>query len=77
MKRERGFLDAIGQHSGITVVSANQHGGATTESAYRASGNLLAPLQDETDGLTIDGIFCPNESTIFGRPVPTESPSKQ
>ena len=46
MKREQGFLDAIGEHSDIVITSSNQHGGATTESAYQASENLLAPLKD-------------------------------
>jgi ribose transport system substrate-binding protein len=49
----------------IEVVSANQYGGATTESAYAASENLLAPLRRPDGTLTIDGIFCPNESTAF------------
>ncbi len=63
--REKGFLDEIARHPGIQVVSANQYGGATTESAYRASENLLAPLK-KGGKLDIDGIFCPNESTTFG-----------
>ncbi len=63
--REKGFLDEIARHPGIRVVSANQYGGATTESAYRASENLLAPLK-KGGKLDIDGIFCPNESTTFG-----------
>lgn len=63
--REKGFLDEIARHPGIRVVSANQYGGATTESAYRASENLLAPLK-KGGRLDIDGIFCPNESTTFG-----------
>ncbi len=61
MNREEGFLDAIRQHEGIAVVSANQYGGATTETAYQASENLLARM-----GAPLDGIFCPNESTTFG-----------
>ncbi len=65
-KRERGFLDAMDEHSDIEIVSSNQHGGATTESAYRASENLLAPLKDADGKLTIHGVFCPNESTTFG-----------
>ncbi len=65
MQRERGFLDAIKESPGIEVVSENQYGGATTESAYKASENLLAPLKT-AEGLSIDGIFCPNESTTFG-----------
>jgi ribose transport system substrate-binding protein len=65
MNRERGFMDAMKASPGIEVVSSNQYGGATTESAYKASENLLAPLK-AGDGLSIDGIFCPNESTTFG-----------
>ncbi len=66
MERERGFMESIGKEKGIEVVSANQYGGATTESAYKASENLLAPLKAPDGSLTIDGIFCPNESTTFG-----------
>jgi len=66
MNREQGFLDTIKKdYPGIEVVSANQYGGATTESAYQASENLLAPLRTADGGLKIDGIFCPNESTAF------------
>jgi len=65
MKREKGFLDVLEKYPEIKVVSSNQYGGATTESAYLASENLLAPLRTADGGLTIDGIFCPNESTAF------------
>lgn len=66
MNREQGFLDELKEkYPNIEVVSANQYGGATTESAYQASENLLAPLRTADGGLTIDGIFCPNESTAF------------
>lgn len=64
--REQGWLDAMATAPGITVVSSNQYGGATVETAYRASENLLAPLKDASGNLTIDGIFTPNESTTFG-----------
>jgi len=64
--REQGFLDEIATFKEILVVSANQYGGATTETAYRASENLLGPLM-KTDGtLSINGIFTVNESTTFG-----------
>ena len=64
--REQGFLDVLKEkYPQIEVVSSNQYGGATTESAYTASENLLAPLRTGDGGLTIDGIFCPNESTTF------------
>ncbi|MCP4711827.1 MAG: ABC transporter substrate-binding protein [Planctomycetes bacterium] len=66
MNREKGFLEAIDSYPNIEVVSSNQYGGATTESAYAGSENLLAPLRTSDGGLTVDGIFCPNESTVFG-----------
>jgi ribose transport system substrate-binding protein len=64
MKREQGFLDAVEEHEGIEVVSSNQYGGVTTETAFRGSENLLSALGAATGG--VDGIFCPNESTTFG-----------
>jgi len=64
--REQGFLDAVSQAPGINVVSGNQYAGATTEAAYRASENLLAPLKGSGKTITIDGIFTPNESSTFG-----------
>ncbi len=60
MQREAGFLDTISKVDGIEVVSSNQYGGATTESAMQEAENLLIRLGE------IDGIFCPNESTTFG-----------
>jgi ribose transport system substrate-binding protein len=63
--REEGFLGAFrGIHTDVQIVSSNQYGGATTESAFAASENLLA-AQKATEG-GVDGIFCPNESTTFG-----------
>ncbi len=65
-KREQGFLDAMAEYPDMQVISANQYAGPTTESAYTASENLLAPLRVGDGSLTIDGIFCPNESSTFG-----------
>ncbi|MEW6754473.1 MAG: substrate-binding domain-containing protein [Candidatus Latescibacterota bacterium] len=53
MNRERGFTDAVAAFPGVQVASANQYGGATTESAYRASENLLAPYRLPGGGLGI------------------------
>ena len=59
--REAGFIDTIKRDfPGLELVSSNQYGGATTESAYKTSENLLVKYKD------IDGVFCPNESTTFG-----------
>lgn len=63
--REEGFLRAIRESPEIEVASANQYGGVTTESAMRKSQGLLAPLIKDGK-LTIQGIFCPNESTTSG-----------
>jgi ribose transport system substrate-binding protein len=63
--REKGFLEAMAAHAAIDVVSSSQYGGVTTESAYQASENLLA-AHTKAGRLTVDGLFCPNESTTFG-----------
>jgi ribose transport system substrate-binding protein len=63
--REDGFLGVIKKSQpGLTLVSDNQYGGATTESAFAASENLLSAQKAAEGG--VDGIFCPNESTTFG-----------
>lgn len=63
-EREDGFLEAIKKHPGFEVVSDNQYGGATTESAYSAAESLLLAKNAGAGG--IDGLFTPNESTTFG-----------
>jgi ribose transport system substrate-binding protein len=61
MQREKGFLDTVAKEfPGMKVVSENQYGGATTETAYKTAENLLVKLT------VLDGVFCPNESTTFG-----------
>jgi len=60
-EREAGFLDVIKKEPGITIVSDNQYGGATTESAQKTAENLLATFAGK-----FDAIYCPNESTTFG-----------
>jgi ribose transport system substrate-binding protein len=61
MERESGFLTTLNQkYPAIRVVSSNQYGGATTETAYAASENLLSTFKN------VQGIFAPNESTTFG-----------
>jgi ribose transport system substrate-binding protein len=63
--REKGFLDAVkADGSNIEVVSDNQYGGATTESAFKAAEQLLIAQKAASGG--VNGVFCPNESTTFG-----------
>ncbi len=66
MKRERGFMDVMAENPRLSVVSANQYAGATTETAYKASENLLGRFKEPSGEIAIDGIYCPNESTCFG-----------
>ncbi len=66
MERERGWQDAIKACPGIEVASDNQYGGASTETAFQAGENLLSRLTAPDGSLSIDGIFCSNESTSFG-----------
>src|SRR5262249_13733794 len=40
--RENGFLDVVKKTPGIKIVSDNQYGGATTETAFSTSENLLS-----------------------------------
>jgi ribose transport system substrate-binding protein len=61
-QREAGFLDTIAKDfPGIAVVSSDQHAGATRDTAYRTSQNLLNRF-----GREIDGVFAPNESSATG-----------
>jgi len=61
MEREKGFLETLAREfPDVKVVSHNQYGGATTETAYKTAENLLIKLPD------LAGVFCPNESTTFG-----------
>jgi len=64
--REQGFLAALKTYPGIKLLSSNQHGGGTSETAYKASENILSQFKSGDGKLKIDGVFCPNESTSFG-----------
>jgi ribose transport system substrate-binding protein len=59
-EREKGFLEAMTQFPGIKLISDDQYAGATRETAYQVSQNLLNRFGGE-----VDGVFCVNEpSTI-------------
>ena len=64
MAREAGFLEAA-KAAGLEVVSQDVYAGATRESAQTASENLIQRFKSG-DGLSVQGIFCPNESSAFG-----------
>jgi ribose transport system substrate-binding protein len=52
-EREKGFLDAIGKFPDIKLISSDQYAGATVETAYQASQNLLNRFGNE-----VNGVFC-------------------
>jgi ribose transport system substrate-binding protein len=61
-EREAGFLDVMKREfPGIDLISADQYGGATRETAFKAAQNLLNRFGSRTDG-----IFACNESTASG-----------
>jgi ribose transport system substrate-binding protein len=62
--REKGFLDAVKAKRDLKLLSDNQYGGATTESAFQRSESLLIAHKAQTGA--VSGVFTPNESTTFG-----------
>lgn len=59
--REAGFLDTLkSKFPDLKIISSDQYGGATRETAYQASQNLL-----NRHGRDVNGIFCPNEPTTI------------
>jgi ribose transport system substrate-binding protein len=62
--REEGFLEGIRKFPEIKLVSDNQYAGATTETAFSASENVL--LAQNAGKGRVQGVFCPNESSTFG-----------
>ncbi len=60
--RENGFLDTLkSKYPDIKIISADQYAGATRETAYQASQNLLNRY-----GREVNGIFCVNENSTVG-----------
>jgi ribose transport system substrate-binding protein len=63
-EREEGFLAGLAARPELVVVSSNQYGGATTESAFKAAERVL--LAQNAAGGGVTAVFTPNESTTFG-----------
>ncbi len=59
--REAGFLKAIARFPGIQLLTTNQYAGATRDTAYQASQNILNRYAREANG-----VFCPNETSTIG-----------
>lgn len=59
--REAGFLEVIKKYPDIKLISSDQYAGATSESSYQVSQNLLNRF-----GRDLQGVFCPNETSAIG-----------
>ncbi len=59
--REKGFHTAIAKFPGIKILSDNQYGAPTTDTAQKASQNLLTRY-----GTQVNGIFASNETNTRG-----------
>jgi ribose transport system substrate-binding protein len=55
-EREKGFLEAMAKYPGIKMISSDQYAGATVETAYQTSQNLLNRFGNE-----VNGVFCVSE----------------
>ena len=64
-RREEGFLAAMKRHAGVQVVSSNQYVGTDVEEAYKRTESILSSYKKPDGTLSIDGIFCANESSSF------------
>lgn len=60
-EREQGFLDELAKYPEITLVSSDQYGGATSDSAQKVAQNLLTRYRGQ-----FDGVHAPNESSTSG-----------
>lgn len=60
--REAGFLDTLkSKFPDVKIISSDQYAGATRETAYQASQNLLNRF-----GREVNGVFAPNEGSTVG-----------
>ena len=60
-QREAGFLETLkSEFPALRLLSADQHAGATRESAYQVSQNLLNRF-----GREVNGVFAPNETSTI------------
>jgi ribose transport system substrate-binding protein len=64
-KREEGFLAAMKAHPSVQIISSNQYVGTDVEEAYKRTESILSSYRKPDGSLSIDGIFCANESSSF------------
>jgi len=64
-RREEGFLAAMKANPSVQIVSSNQYVGTDVEEAYKRTESILSSYKKPDGSLSIDGIFCANESSSF------------
>jgi len=64
-RREEGFLAAMKANPSVKVISSNQYVGTDVEEAYKRTESILSSYKKPDGGLSVDGIFCANESSCF------------
>lgn len=64
-RREEGFLAAMKANPSVKVISSNQYVGTDVEEAYKRTESILSSNKKPDGGLSVDGIFCANESSCF------------
>ena len=64
-RREEGFLSAMKANPDIKVISSNQYVGTDVEEAYKRTESILSSYKKPDGSLSVDGIFCANESSCF------------
>ena len=64
-RREEGFLAAMKANPNVKVISSNQYVGTDVEDAYKRTESILSSYKKPDGSLSVDGIFCANESSCF------------
>ena len=64
-RREEGFLTAMKANPNVQIISSNQYVGTDVEEAYKRTESILNSYKKPDGSLSIDGIFCANESSCF------------
>jgi ribose transport system substrate-binding protein len=64
-QREEGFLEEIKKVPGIEVIDEHQYAGATASQAQDTATNLITRFT-EGGGLSVQGIFCSNQTSTYG-----------
>jgi len=60
-QREKGFLETMARYPEIRILSQNQYGGPTAETAQKTAQTLITTYKGQ-----VNGVFCSNEQATTG-----------